>query len=111
MVSRITTEAMRYARLKNNHDFYVRENDIYQFLNLILINAYHRLPGEKDYWSTKPSMSAPVFYQAMRRNKFQEIKRCFHLADNGNLTESKTANVDPICDELLKKLPPVWNIW
>ena len=39
----------------------------------------------------------------MRRNKFQEIKRYFHLADNGNLTESKTANVDPICDELLKK--------
>ena len=102
MVSRITTEAMRYARLKNNHDFYVRENDIYQFLNLILINAYHRFPGEKDYWSTKPSMSASVFYQAMRRNKFQEIKRHFHLADNGNLTESKTANVDPICDELLK---------
>ena len=60
------------------------------------------MPGEKDYWSTKPSLSAPIFSQVMSRNKFQEIKRYFHLADNEYLTESKTAKVDPIYDELLK---------
>ena len=102
MVSKITTETMRYARLKNNHSFHVSDNDVYQFLGLILISGYHTLPGEKDYWSTKPSLSAPIFSQVMSRNRFQEIKRYFHLADNENLTESKTAKVDPIYDELLK---------
>ena len=69
---------------------------------MILISGYHTLTGEKDYRSTKPSMSAPVFSRVMRRNGFQEINQCFHLADNENLTESKTAKVDPIYDELLK---------
>ena len=102
MVSKITTETMRYARLKNNHNFHVSDNDVYQFLGLILISGYHKLPGEKDYWSTKPSLSAPIFFRVMSCNRFQEIKRYFHLADNENLTESKTAKVDPIYDELLK---------
>ena len=102
MVSKITTETMRYVRLKNNHSFHVSDNDVYQFLGLILISGYHTLPGEKDYWSTKPSLSAPIFSRVMSRNRFQEIKRYFHLADNENLTKSKTAKVDPIYDELLK---------
>ena len=29
MVSKITTEIMRYARLKNNHSFHVSDNDVY----------------------------------------------------------------------------------
>ena len=102
MVSKITTETMRYAQLKNNHSFHVSDNDVYQFLGLILISGYHTLPGEKDYWSTKPSLSAPIFSRVMSRNRFQEIKQYFHLADNENLTESKIAKVDPIYDELLK---------
>ena len=102
MISKITTETMRYARLKKNHSFHVSDNDVYQFLGLILISGYHTLPGEKDYWSTKPSLSVLIFSRVMSRNRFQEIKRYFHLADNENLTESKTAKVDSIYDELLK---------
>ena len=79
MVSKITTETMRYTRLKNNHSFHVSDNDVYQFLGLILISGYHTLPGEKDYWSTKPSLSAPIFSQVMSRNRFQKIKLYFHL--------------------------------
>ena len=93
---------MRYARLKNSHSFHVSDNDVYQLIGLILVSDYHTLPGEKDYWSTKPSLSAPTFFQVMSRNRFQEIKRSFHLADNENLTESKTGKVDPIYEELLK---------
>ena len=102
MISKITTETMRYGRLKNNHSFHVSDNDVYEFLDLILISGYHTLPGEKNYWSTKPLLSAPIFSQVMSRNRFQETKQYFHLADIENLTESKTAKFDPIYDELLK---------
>ena len=74
MVSKNTTETLRDARLKNNHSFHVSDNDVYQFLGLILISGYHILPGEKDYWSTKPSLSAPIFSRVMSRNRFQDIK-------------------------------------
>ena len=93
---------MKYARLKNNHSFHVSDNDVYQFLGLILISGYYTLPGEKVNCSTKPSLSAPIFSQVMNRDRFQEIKRYFHLDDNENLTESKIAKVDLIYDELLK---------
>ena len=69
---------------------------------MILISGYHTLPGEKNYWSTKPLLSAPIFSQVMSHNRFQETKQYFHLADIENLTESKTAKFDPIYDELLK---------
>ena len=65
-----------------------------------MISGYHALPREKDNWSTKPSLSAPIFSPVMSRNRFQKIKPYFHLADNENLTESKAAKVDPIYDEL-----------
>ena len=49
IVSKITTETMRYTRLKNNHSFHVSDDDVYQFLGLTLISGYHKLPGEKGY--------------------------------------------------------------
>ena len=66
-----------------------------------MISGYHTLPGEKNYWSIKPSLRDPIFSQVMSRSRFQEIKRYFHLADNQNLTESRTAKVDPIYDEII----------
>ena len=73
-----------------------------QFFGLILISGYYTLPGEKEYRSTKPSLSAPIFSQVMSHSRFQEIKQYFYLADNENLTESKTAKIDPIDEELLR---------
>ena len=39
MVSKITTETTRFARLKNDDSFHVSDNDICQFLGLILISG------------------------------------------------------------------------
>ena len=68
---------------------------VHQFLGLILISGYHTLPREKDYWSKNLSTSAPFFSRVMCRNRFQEIKQYFDLADNESLTKSKIAKLDP----------------
>ena len=96
MISEITKETKKYARGKNNHNFTLTDNDTYHFLGLILISGYHSLPGERDYWSTVPSRSFPLFTKVMSRNRFQEIKKYFHLVDNDALGESKTAKVDSL---------------
>ena len=51
-------------------------------------------------------MSARIFSRVIHCNRFQEIKRYIHLANNKNLTEDKTARVDPIYNELLKNCQP-----
>ena len=48
-VLRITTETLRYARLQDNHNFHVSDNDIYQSLGWILISGYDTFPREKGY--------------------------------------------------------------
>ena len=68
------------AWLKNNYNFYVSDKIINQVIGLILIRAYHTLPGEKNCLLTKPSMSAPAFSWVMRHNRFQKIKQYFLLA-------------------------------
>ena len=42
--------------------------------------------------------------KTMSRNRFQEIKKCCHLADNNNLSRSKVAKVQPLYDALNKAL-------
>ena len=65
MILTINPETMMYVSSNSNHNFNLRGNDVYQFLGLILISGYHTLPGEKDCWSTKSSMTAAVFPQVI----------------------------------------------
>ena len=102
MISMITNETNRYAKSKNNQTFVVTESEIVNFLGIIIISGYHSLPAEKLYWSTMPSLIAPIFGQIMSRKRFLEIKKYFHLANNDELGSSKTAKVDAIYNELLK---------
>ena len=66
-----------------------------KFLGILIISAYHTIPSEKQYWSTRPSLVAPIFPETMSRSRFLEIKKYLNLANNENLPNSKTAKVNP----------------
>ena len=104
MVQEILYQTIMYARNKNNQKFMIGESELCNFLGLLYVSGYHTLPGERDCWSTKASMKAPIYSETMSRERFKEIKRYVHLADNNQLGESKTAKVDPLHDSLLQNL-------
>ncbi|KAF5281922.1 hypothetical protein FQR65_LT14448 [Abscondita terminalis] len=101
IITYITQQTLLYARRdKNNHSFDATEEDIRQFLGLLLISGYHNVPSEDDYWSTAEDMQVPIFSSTMSREKFRSIKRHIHLADNTNLGSSKVAKVAQLYEKL-----------
>ena len=75
--------------------FDIMEKDFTNFLCILIIGAYHTIPSEKQNWSTRPSLVAPIFPETMSRSRFLEIKKYLNLANNENLPNSKTAKVNP----------------
>ena len=97
----IREETLRYARSKNNYFFDIVEKDIMNFLGILISSGYHTIPSEKRNWSTRPSLVAPIYPETMSRSRFLEIKKCLHLSNNKNLSNSITAKVDPLYHKLL----------
>ncbi|KAF2891463.1 hypothetical protein ILUMI_14710, partial [Ignelater luminosus] len=104
IISYITEQTNLYARDKNDHKFMVTEEDICQFLGLILISSCHNVPSENDYWSTAEDMQAPIFSKTMSRDNFRTIKRYFHVAENQKLDNSKIAKISWLYSKLKKNL-------
>ena len=48
-----------------------------------------------------PSLVVPTYPETMSRSRFLEIKKYLHLANNKNLSNSKTAKVHPLSHKLL----------
>jgi len=89
MVDEIVNESTRYSEtivanhpnsLKNFKAF--QKDEFWAFLGLNLLMGVIKKPPLKSYWSTNSILSTPVFNKTMSRNRFEEILRTLHLADN-----------------------------
>jgi hypothetical protein len=76
-----------------------------KFLGLILLMGQVGKDNMKDYWSTDPTITAPVFLQTMSRNHFEAIWQAWHFSDNSHLTNdsSRLFKSEPIYEYLLQK--------
>ena len=90
----VKTESERYAKQKLNHKFYLPQTDLDAFVSTVLLSRYHTLPQEHLYWCNDEDVGVNLMKKKILRNRFQEIKRYFHLADNDNLQQgNKLAKV------------------
>lgn len=98
-------ETNKYALQKGDHHFAVSKTEMQVFLGILLLSGYHTLPNERLYWSTDEDVGVPVVFEKMSRNKFQEIKRYFHLSDNSCLNPNdKLAKLRPFLDIFQRNL-------
>ena len=94
-----------YARRDcNNQGFSTTELELRKFVGILIISGYHTLPRLDDYWSTAEDLGCAIVAKTMSRNRFKELKRYCHLADNQNLGPSRVAKVQPIYESLNKAL-------
>lgn len=91
IVKHIALQTNLFAKRDNNNpNFHVSEKkQILNILGIQLLSGYHTLPEEHHYWSTQPDLGVPIVYNTMSKNKYLEIKRYIHFADNQNLCEGK----------------------
>lgn len=104
-------ETNLYSSQKNEHSFFVSKADMKLFVGILLLTGYHKLPSERNYWSLNQDLRVPVIQNAMSRNRFQEIKKYVHLADNNSLDKNnKMAKLRPLISLLNQKYRQ-WGIF
>ena len=70
MVEHITAQTMLYAsRDKDDHNFHITSDEMYQFLGIIIFSGYHHVPSENNFWSTQPDLQVPFISNEISRNR------------------------------------------
>lgn len=106
MLQHIVFQTNLYAnRDKNVEKFIILEHEMEQFLGIILLSGYHLVPQEKLYWSTQPDFRVEIVAKTMSRNRYLEIKKYSHFADNLKLTaDNKMSKISPLYDMMNENL-------
>ena len=101
----IVSESIRYARHCNCTDFRFTANDLDTFNAVLLFSGYHSLPQQKLYWERNTDVLTPMVHESISKNRFCEIKRYLHFADNATIDlADKFAKVRPLYDITNKSL-------
>ena len=101
----IVNESVKYARQKNNTSFSLDSSDLDVFLGIMLLTGYHSLPRERMYWCRDEDIQITYVSSKMSRNRFSEIKKFLHVADNDKITAGdKIYKVRPLMDIVNRKL-------
>ena len=110
IVDMMTTQSVLYAQQHANHNFEITPDEMRCFIAILLHSGIAPLPCRRMYWENNPDMRSEAVSSAMCRNRFDEIMRYLHLADNTKVDRSDTfAKVRPLVrglnDRLLAAFP------
>ena len=83
MIDQIVCQTNLYKnRDKNNSNFNVTGEEIRKILGILLLSGYHSLSEEHHYWSRQQDLDVAIVPNTMSRNRYHEIKKYLHFADN-----------------------------
>lgn len=91
MIKEITFQSNKYAHEKCGAIPNITQDEMEQYIGILLLMAIVRMPQYTMYWANE-TRYAPVA-DVMSRNRFQEIKRFFHIVDNDTFDQN---NVDKL---------------
>ncbi|XP_045133533.1 piggyBac transposable element-derived protein 3-like [Portunus trituberculatus] len=100
-IERLTKDTVMYAVQHGNHTFQLTCNEMKVFISILLLSGYNTLPRRRLCWSMELDVRNELIASSMRRNRFDEIMKHLHAADNTDLDkEDKFAKVRSILDIL-----------
>ena len=97
---------INYAHtVMNELRFKFTTEDLWDFVTIITLSSYNIRTMYIDYWSIDDDLSNPLVRYLMSRDRFTEIKRNLHVADNTQLDDSdKWSTLRPLVDMVNAKL-------
>lgn len=117
IIDTIVTETNRYASqvLPPTKHWTTTAEEIRAYLGFAILMGINELPEIRDYWSRDPYLHYSPIADRISRDRFEEISRYLHFADNNKLPKrgesgySRTQKVDPVlksmkanCSKLLQ---------
>ncbi|XP_044764508.1 piggyBac transposable element-derived protein 3-like [Coccinella septempunctata] len=93
-----------YATQKGDYNFDITVDGIKCFVGILFLSGHLQVPRWRMLWEVDSDTYNPMVANAMRRNRFDKIKKYVHCADNMNLVPGdKFAKIRPIFDMLNKR--------
>ena len=87
IIQLLVEETNKYAHQKNNMSFYVTKEEMLVFLPILIVSGYNSQPSKQNYWANGDDLRNFAIYNAMRRNKFEDIMSNLHFNLNDNLDQ------------------------
>ena len=82
----------------------VNATEMYTFLAIAMLTGLVGKGRIRDYWSTDPLLSTPIFSQYFTRNRYQDILRFLHFANNEDVdSNNRLKKIKPIINDLKQK--------
>ena len=104
VISFLVDQLTKYALQKNMPDPKVTTEEMKCFLGILVLSGYNNLPGKKCYWDSSEDMRNHMVYNAMRRDRFIQILRFIHCADNTALYQKdKMGKLRPLMNMMKKR--------
>ena len=100
-----TKEQMtKYCLKKNWPDVNASINELKVFFAILIVSGYNSLPRTSMYWSYDPDVYNKAISNAMRRDRFESIKKCLHFNATDKLDkDDKYYKLRPLISHLQKK--------
>ncbi|XP_064486109.1 piggyBac transposable element-derived protein 3-like [Ornithodoros turicata] len=104
IVSFLAQQTRQYALFKNEPDPQITEDEIKVFIAILILSGYNTVPGKRRYWESREDVRNEMVYGAIRRDRFLQIMKYIHCADNTDLdSRDKMAKLRPLMELLQKK--------
>ncbi|GFR60705.1 PiggyBac transposable element-derived protein 3 [Elysia marginata] len=88
VIDLLCSECLKYASSKGKHGFRVCPDEMKVFLGIFLVSGYSGCKRKSLYWSGEDDVRNEANTNAMARDRFDEIMRYFHIADNSRLDQA-----------------------
>ncbi|KAB0803734.1 hypothetical protein PPYR_00704 [Photinus pyralis] len=104
IIKLLVKETQNYALFNNCANPNISAEEIKCFIGILILTGYNHLPGKRYYWDMGSDMRNNLVYNSMRRDRFLQICRFIHCADN-NLPDmsDKMWKLRPLMDKIKAK--------
>lgn len=109
LIEHILNMSTLYAQQSNKPNFTMTEGELKVTLAILIISGYAPLPRRRMYWENSEDSFNSAVANSMSVNRFEEILRYLHFADNFNLNQQdKMAKMRPLFTMLNEKYLAHW---
>ena len=78
------------------------KQELFCFIGILILSGYHPVPFRRLYWSNQAAVYNHLVAESMRRNRFEEIIKYLHFADNSQITADRYYKIRPLFKEINK---------
>lgn len=104
IINYLVDETRRYALFLNCPDPHISHDEIRCFISILYLSGYNKLPSKKSFWDSMDDMKNEAVCNAMRRDRFLQICRFIHCADNTQIdAKDKAWKIRPLMNMIKNK--------